>query len=60
VNDTIFLHIATIFDNDATPISTKRSAGTDVAIFPYDNVAGNRSLWMDERGLMNYRYKTFE
>jgi hypothetical protein len=60
VNNTIFLHIATIFDNDAAPISTQRSAGTDVAICPDDNVAGNRSLWMDERGRMNYRDKTFE
>jgi hypothetical protein len=60
MNDAILLHIATIFDDDATPITTQRGARTDIAIFPNDNIPGNGRLWMDERGFMNYRDKIFE
>src|SRR5690606_19827833 len=48
VNGAIFLDIATIFQYDSAPVSSQRRAGSDVTIFPDDNITRYSSKGMHE------------
>jgi hypothetical protein len=60
VDGAILLHIATVFNYNASPISSYSRPGSYVNIFTYNYIAGNRCLRMHKCRWMNNWNKTFE
>ncbi len=60
MNGTIFLHIATVFNNNSTPIAANGSAGPHIHLFTNYNITCNSSLWMNKGRRMNNGYKALE
>jgi hypothetical protein len=48
MNGTVFLHIASVFNNYLTPIAAQRRTRAYVAIFADDYIAGDRGLRMNK------------
>src|SRR5574343_1017085 len=60
VNRTIFLHIATVFNNDLTPITANSSAWTNINVFSNDNVSDDSCQGMNKATFFDYRLKAME
>src|SRR5690606_15759722 len=52
---TMLLNIATVLNDDLSPVAPHCRAGTYINISAYGDVAGYSSIWMDERrGVYNW------
>jgi hypothetical protein len=60
MDHTIFLHVATILNDDSAPISPDRSTGPYVHIFTYDYISRDGGQRVNEAGRMYHRLKAFE
>ena len=54
MNGTIFLHIATVFNDDLSPIAAESCTRPDVTIFADDYIACNGSKRMNEAAFVDY------
>src|SRR5687767_15920300 len=60
VHRAVLLDVASVFDDDSAPVAADGSAGSDVDVAPNDDVAGNRSVRVNERRCMDHWGKSVE
>jgi hypothetical protein len=60
MHGTILLHIASIFENNASPIGTKGGTRPDIAILSNDHIAGYGRKRMHKGGFVYHGFESLE
>jgi hypothetical protein len=60
MNGTVLLHIAAVFENNASPIATKGGTRSDIAILSNDHIAGDGGKRVNKRGFVYHGLISFK